>query len=198
MGSRLRTLRVIALALPISSLIGRGVRSSSRFTYTAATAANTNASARLSIVRKPNKPDSIVLVICSPPEPSKTPQDATPHCCGRRDCRDGCGPGVDHGYGGNLGARSHAPVGTPLRRPREKPRTPVSLKGSTSPCQGRTWGHLTATDNGKNSRRTSSCGTCGGLLKGQRRASTTGSRLAKCCRPTTRLLKPVRTPRFAP
>jgi len=31
-------------------------------------------------------------------------------------------------------------VGTPLRRPREKPRTPVSLKGSTSPCQGRTLG----------------------------------------------------------
>ena len=65
MGSRLRTLFRTALALPISSLIGAGVRSPSRFTCTAAKAANTNASARATMVRQPNKTKLIIHVPCS-------------------------------------------------------------------------------------------------------------------------------------
>src|ERR1700757_444105 len=86
MGSRLLTLRITALTLPISSLIGRGVRSPSRFTYTPAMAANTIASARKTRVRKPHKPVQWlqkpklnIPVILLPAEPSKTPQDGTPH-----------------------------------------------------------------------------------------------------------------------
>jgi hypothetical protein len=76
-GSRLRTLRTTAKALPISSLIGRGVRSCSCFTNMEAMTANTNTSSNASTVRKPNEATLISPVLCSVAEPSKTPQNAT-------------------------------------------------------------------------------------------------------------------------
>src|ERR1700757_3698534 len=86
MGSRLLTLCITALTLPISSLIGRDVRSPSRFTYTAAKVANINVTARKTKVREPHKsvqwlqkPKLKIPVILLLAEPSKTLQDGTPH-----------------------------------------------------------------------------------------------------------------------
>src|ERR1700752_913533 len=78
MGSRLLTLCITALTLPISSLIGIGVRSPNRFTYTPAKAANTNASARQTIVRKPYKYELIIPLLRPAVELPKTPRNATP------------------------------------------------------------------------------------------------------------------------
>src|SRR6516225_11863085 len=93
MGSRFCTLRITALTLPISSLIGIGVQSPSRFTYTPAKAANTNASARETKVRKPHKSVYTIPVPSLRPEPRRL-LETLPHTVGT--------------WGGEIAVKAHS------------------------------------------------------------------------------------------